>query len=439
MTMMHLEDYLKLHAERQGDKVAVVCGDRRLTYRQWYAEATALAATLNPTRGRGMVFRASQSIDFLTTYFAIHLAGGVAVPLEQSVPQDAFEAVEREVEGATLPQGTADVLFTTGTTGRQKGVVISHSTIVANAENLVAAQGYSPGITFIICGPLNHIGSLSKVYPTLLVGGTLHILEGMKDMDAFFRAIEAVPWKAATFMVPASIRMMLAFSAERMRKLADKVDFIETGAAPMSEADMERLCDVLPHSRLFNTYASTETGIISTYDYHAYGCKAGCVGSPMRHSSVTIADDGHIVCHGKTLMTGYLADDALTCSVLRDGDLHTADLGMLDGEGRLHLTGRKGDIINVGGFKVAPVEVEDAALQTALVRDCICVQAQHPVLGSVLKLLVVTPDNCPLDKRQLALALKARLEAYKVPMLYQQVDSIKRTYNGKLNREYYKM
>ncbi len=435
--MTHLEDYLRLHAERQGDKVAVICGDTRLTYRQWYHEVTALAATLH-TEGRGMVFRASQSIDFLTTYFAVHMAGGVAVPLEQSVPQETFEAVEREVQEAALPQGTADVLFTTGTTGRQKGVVISHSTIVANAENLIAAQDYSPDITFIICGPLNHIGSLSKVYPTLLVGGTLHILEGMKDMNAFFRAIEGTVWKAATFMVPASIRMMLAFSAERMRGLADKVDFIETGAAPMAEADMRRLCEVLPHSRLFNTYASTETGIIATYDYQTYGCLAGCVGAPMRHSSVSIAEDGHIVCRGKTLMTGYLADEALTRSVLRDDALHTADLGNLDGEGRLHLTGRKGDIINVGGFKVAPAEVEDAALQTAFVRDCICVEAQHPVLGNVLKLLVVTPSDSPLDKRALALALKEKLEAYKVPMLYEQVDTIKRTYNGKLNRGYYR-
>ncbi len=436
--MTRLEDYLKFHAEQHGDKTAIICGKERLTYRQWYDDVTARAKTLTGIEGKGYVFRATQTIGCLTDYMAIHMAGGVAVPMEQSTPQETLEAVRKEVAQATLPPGTADILFTTGTTGRQKGVIISHATIVADAENLIEAQGYRDDITFIICGPLNHIGSLSKVYPTLLVGGTLHILEGMKDMEAFMRAIEGAPWKAATFMVPASIRMTLAFSANRLAQLAEKVDFIETGAAPISEADMERFCKVLPESRLYNTYASTETGIIATYDYRANGCVAGCVGKPMRHSSVTIADDGHIVCHGKTLMTGYLGDEALTRSVLHDGGLHTADLGHLDSEGALHLTGRKGDIINVGGFKVAPTEVEDAAMQDASVRDCICIPAQHPVLGTVLKLLVATADNKPLDKRTLALSLKGKLEAYKVPMLYEQVDCIKRTYNGKLQREYYK-
>ncbi len=436
--MTRLEDYLRLHAEQYGDKTAVICGKERLTYREWYDNVTARAKTFDGIEGKGHVFRASQTIGFLTDYMAIHMAGGVAVPLEQSTPQEVLEAVRKEVAQATLPHGTADILFTTGTTGRQKGVIISHATIVADAENLIEAQGYRHDITFIICGPLNHIGSLSKVYPTLLTGGTLHILEGMKDMDAFIRAIEGAQWKAATFMVPASIRMMLAFNANRLAQLAGKVDFIETGAAPISEADMERFCKVLPQSRLYNTYASTETGIIATYDYRSNGCVAGCVGRVMRHSSVSIADDGHIVCHGKTLMTGYLGDEALTRSVLYDGGLHTADMGHLDSNGVLHLTGRKGDIINVGGFKVAPTEVEDAAMQDACVRDCICIPAQHPVLGTVLKLLVVTTDNESLDKRALALSLKEKLEAYKVPMLYEQVDSIKRTYNGKLQREYYK-
>ena len=86
---------------------------------------------------------------------------------------------------------------------------------------------------------------------------------------------------------------------------------------------------------------------------------------------------------------------------------------------------------------MAPTEVEDAALSLPEVKDCICISVAHPVMGQALKLLVVLADGHSLNKRQIALALKDRLETYKVPQLYEQVETIQRTYNGKLNRKYY--
>ena len=137
-------------------------------------------------------------------------------------------------------------------------------------------------------------------------------------------------------------------------------------------------------------------------------------------------------------MSGYVGDPERTASVLRDGVIYTSDLGMLDEEGMLHLTGREDDVINVGGFKVSPTEVEDAALSAPEVEDCICIAVDHKITGKALKLLVVMKADAVLNKRTLALYLKARLELYKVPMLYEQVDSIRRTFNGKLDRKYYK-
>ena len=93
------------------------------------------------------------------------------------------------------------MLYTTGTTGKSKGVMISHRTIVADAENLIAGQGFSHDLVFVIHGPLNHIGSLSKIYPIILLGGTLRILDGLRDADAFFEAFRE-PGKYATFFVP---------------------------------------------------------------------------------------------------------------------------------------------------------------------------------------------------------------------------------------------
>ncbi len=445
---MNLEDYLHQNDRCYPDKVAVVCGDTTLTYAQLWQEVARRAQDFHPHEVA--CFRSSQDIDFLVTYMAIHLAGGVAVPLEHGMPDTLFERISSAVANSftlhsSLP--IADILYTTGTTGQSKGVMVSHRALIADAENLIAGQGFSHDLVFIINGPLNHIGSLSKIWPCIILGATILIIEGMKDLNAFFRALDTPPssfllppsskLKFATFFVPATIRMILQFAPDRLASYAHKLDFIESGAAPLPQTDMQRLCELLPHTRLYNTYASTETGIIATYNYNDDRCMANCLGRPMPHSKILITLEGLIACQGDTLMSGYVGDPELTATVLRDDTVFTSDVGILDEEGMLHLSGRASDVINVGGFKVSPIEVEEAAMASPMVSDCICISASHPVTGRALKLLVVTPPGQKLDKRTLARYLADRLEPYKVPMLYEQVDTIARTYNGKLDRKFY--
>ena len=407
---MNLEDYLHQNAQCYPDKVAVVCGDTSLTYAQLWQEVARRAQDFHPHEV--VCFRSSQDIDFLVTYMAIHLAGGVAAPLEHGMPDTLFERISSAVAHSftlhsSLP--IADILYTTGTTGQSKGVMVSHRALIADAENLIAGQGFSHDLVFIINGPLNHIGSLSKIWPCIILGATILIIEGMKDLNAFFRALDTPPssfllppsskLKFATFFVPATIRMILQFAPDRLASYAHKLDFIESGAAPLPQTDMQRLCELLPYTRLYNTYASTETGIIATYNYNDKRCMANCLGRPMPHSKILITPDGLIACQGDTLMSGYVGDPELTATVLRDDTVFTSDVGILDEEGMLHLSGRASDVINVGGFKVSPIEVEEAAMASPMVSD--------------------------------------RLEPYKVPMLYEQVDTIARTYNGKLDRKFY--
>ena len=430
---MSLEDYLYQNAQRYPSKVAVVCGDRSLTYAQLWQAVERRSHDFRPHEV--VCFRSSQDIDFLVTYMAVHLAGGVAAPLEHGMPDALFEEVCGRLCEAS--DGIADVLYTTGTTGQSKGVMVSHRALIADAENLIAGQGFSHDLVFVINGPLNHIGSLSKIWPCIIQGATIVILEGMKDLNAFFRTLDYPAKKMATFFVPATIRMILQFASEKLASYAHKLDFIESGAAPLPQADMLRLCELLPKTRLYNTYASTETGIIATYNYNDGRCMANCLGRPMPLSRVLITPEGLIACQGDTLMSGYVGDPELTATILRDDTVFTSDIGTLDEEGLLHLSGRASDVINVGGFKVSPIEVEEVAMSCPLVSDCICISAAHPVTGRALKLLVVTPQGQTLDKRSLARYLADRLEPYKVPMLYEQVDTIARTYNGKLDRKYY--
>jgi len=437
---MTIADYLAQNALRYPDKAAVISGGQVFTYNslnQMVDERANSLAKRTP-RDKVVLIRTSQDVDFIVSYFAAHRAGLVAAPLERDMPEERFQAIGQQLTGAYVPEGTADILYTTGTTGRSKGVMISHRTIVANAENLVEGQGFCHDLVFVVHGPLNHIGSLSKIYPTIMLGATLYMLDGLRSHDEFFAALDYPAPRAATFFVPANIRMLIQLSGEKLSQYTDRLDFIESGGAPLPHADMLQLCNLLPRTRMYNTYASTETGIISTYNFNDGRCLAGCLGRPMSHSRIVITPEGRISCQGDTLMTGYVGDPELTATVLHHDTVFTSDMGHIDDEGMLHIGGRADDVINVGGYKVAPTEVEDAAMTLTTIKDCICISQPHPITGRALKLLVVTADNQPLNKQQTARYLATRLEPYKVPMLYERVDAICRTYNGKLDRKAYK-
>ena len=438
--MMTIESYIERNARSYPDKIAVVCSQDRCTYRQLQESIVRRADELRKDdyhEGQIVCLRALPSIAYLVDYFAFHVIGCVVAPLEKDIPESQFQKIAMELGAHTVPEGSADILYTTGTTGKSKGVIISHQTIIADAENLIDGQGFSHDLAFVVNGPLNHIGSLSKIYPVVMLGATLIIVDGLKDFNKFFEAFDYPASKMATFLVPASIRIIIQFGAERLSALSQKIDFIETGAAAISHADMTALCQLLPTTRLYNTYASTETGIISTYNYNDGKCVAGCLGKPMKHSRIIITDKGLIACEGKTLMTGYVGDPERTASVLKDGVVYTSDIGTLDAEGMLHLKGREDDVINVGGFKVAPTEVEDAALSHPDVKDCVCIPVDHRITGKALKLLVVMKDGKELKPKELALHLKSILESYKIPLLYAKIDYVERTFNGKIDRKYY--
>ena len=435
--MNRLEDYLREHAQSSPQRIAFQNSDGILTYSELWTAVCERASEIESETSRVYVLRSAHDFDFIIDYFAAHKAGKVVVPLEKDLPDAKFQGILELTSQADMPGDVTDILFTTGTTGKQKGTMISQGIIIYDAENLIDAQGFSSDLTFIITGPLNHIGSLSKIWPSIIVGASIYIMDGLKDLPAFFKVVKDAPWKVATFQVPASLRMMIQFGEKQLRDCSEKFDFIETGAAPISQSDMEKLCELLPHTRLYNTYASTETGIIATHDFNSDYCVAGCLGKPMKHSALTIDNDGYIVCEGKTLMIGYCGDPDETNRVLRDNKIFTKDKGTLDEKGRLQLAGREGDIINVGGFKINPVEVEDAAKAMPQIEDCICIPAPHPVLGTALRLLYVVKEGHTVEKKALAKHLASKLEGHKVPQLYTQIDKVERTYNGKLNRKAY--
>lgn len=444
--MTTIEQHVERHALLTPDKPAVVSGGTTTTYAQLWADTCRRSDELRAGGGVGRlnIFRATADKNFIVEYLASHRAGMTAMPLEKDMPEARFLALRDEYGPMVLPpaddalESIADVLFTTGSTGRQKGVMESYRAIIANTDNLISSQGFTTDTTFIICGPLNHIGSLSKIWPVLTLGGTLLIADGMKDINSLLDLFDRHGRHLATFMVPASLRMMLRFGSKRMRKVAKNIDFIETGGAALPQSDIDGLRRLLPGVRLYNTYASTETGIVTTCDFSLGTCPAGCTGRPMRNSIVTITADGLIACSGATVMSGYLGDADLTATVLNGGTVVTNDLGEIDSNGRLHIRGRQNDVINIGGYKVSPQEIEDAASDIAAVADSICIPFHSDIFGDTMKLIYVVSPGSMLSKRDVARALASKLESYKVPRVFEEADSIRHTFNGKPDRLFYR-
>lgn len=433
---MKIIDYLEHWALSTPDRVFAIQSDGvQMSYSQFWSHVCdrAMEYAQDKHAGECVVLRTTQTIDYLISYFACHRAGLIVVPLEHNIPEEKKTEIISLVEDKVFPSEASDILFTTGTTGVPKGVVLSHEALMTDAKNLTQAHGYHAELTFIINGPLNHFGSHSKVLPVVMMGATLFLMDGMKTMDDFYNAIDSIHGNVATFLVPASIRMLMQFSATRLRSYSSRIEFIETGAAPITQTDMKALSDLLPDSRLYNTYAGSEVGVVCTYNFNDGQSLPSCVGQSFPLSHFELKNEV-VVCSGKGLMMGYLGQPLVPCVP----EIETSDLGRVDEEGRLYLIGRQSDLINVGGLKVSPHEVEEVA--TAIIsglKDCICIAIPHPLMGYVPKLLVVMQEGYELDKKAVAKRMKGQLESYKVPVNIECVDHIERTYNGKINRKFY--
>ena len=474
------------------EKLAVMTPRDSVSYGSLYEYARGYAKHLvscGLEQGGIVVLRATQTIDYAIQYLGIHLAGGVVTSLGRTVSDNEMADVAKNIGAAAIitdsaiadeacsvmsvPQGNvreiasghasdnvdlrfpeladpADILFTTGTTGTTKGVELSHRALVATAENLIFGCGYRDDTLIIVPGPLNHANAVRKLFTSFVNGSAVCLLSGVSDTEPFFSVLDSAGGSIACCLPPAAIRKIFQLTKNKIGEYRDRIDFIESASAPLPEADKDRLCELLPKTRLYNNYGSSEAASVCMFDYNRFRGMDDCVGKAMPNSKIIIVDDEHneirsskdnvglIACIGDVNMNGYVNEPALTREVLEDGIVYTNDLGYIDDEGFVYVIGRKGDVINVGGLKVAPSEVESAVLAYDGIADCICIAIDDEITSHALKLLVVMEEGSELDFQDLTSFLSKRLESFKVPRVYEVVSKIERTYNGKLNRKFYR-
>ena len=492
MRKVCVEAYIEEHAAEKPEAPAVLAQGQVTNYGEFWKLVRGFARYLElkgTAKGDVVVVKASQTLSYAVSYFGTHLVNAVFAPAEKSVAISGLETLicetkakvcisdkgEEELAGSnpglvwikpsevvglaqkayleesvfTFPQAedSADIFFTTGTTGSSKGVEIQHRALVATAENLIHGCRYKPDNLICVPGPLNHVNPVRKLFTSMVNGSAIAVFNGMLNMKALFDTLDAWPYPVSLCLPPAMVRTILQNTGDKLGEYADKIDFIESASAPLPEPDKLKLSELLPKSRLYNNYGSSESASVCMYDYRKYPGLIGCVGEMMPNSRIFIVDDdgneiasskerpGFIACEGDVNMKGYYHDPVLTAQVLRGGAVYTNDIGYIGEHGFVYIIGRKGDVINVSGLKVAPTEVEEAALAFEGIRDCICVPMADAVSGQAVRLWVVPEDKSLFDRRTLVRFLRTRLEKYKIPTVIDIIDEVPRTYNGKIDRK----
>lgn len=482
-----LIEYVKVHAEKNPNKFAVISGGRGYSYAELYKDVQKYASFLQLRglkKGNIVVVKSIQSIDYIIIYLAVHYCGGVITTVEKSTNSDKINEIAAKVSAQLIvcdsddginvdkyiyidskdvginvmgmnmakeqfPKGTdsADILFTTGTTGDSKGVELSHIAVIAGAENIAYGCEMKRDTVLVVPNPLSHSNAIKNLGACLITGCTFYVLDGLADLSTYFNALDYKYGRVATVLPPAAIRTIFQLAKDKLASYIDKLDYLMAATAPLPEPDRETLRMFLPKTRLYNHYGCSESSSICIYDFNKYSELKNCVGKAMPHSQVFFVDDnkcvinssaeniGLLAVRGDAAMKGYFNEPDLTDEILIDNIIYTRDIGYIDENGFVFILGRNDDIINVGGLKVSPLDVESVALAYKDIQDCICISEKDSITGQALKLLVVADSNFNLQEFQKYISSK--LDSYKVPKKYELVKKIERTYNGKLNRKFY--
>jgi O-succinylbenzoic acid--CoA ligase len=346
--------------------------------------------------------------------------------------------------GDSLPAEVADdgapyaVLYTSGTSGRAKGACLSWNNFLASAGAAEDRLGPAVRGRWLACMPLFHVGGLSILTRSVLFGGPVR-LQPRFETAAVSDALDSGDI-AGVSLVPTMLSRLLAHRAGRMAPPGLEV-LLLGGAAAAPELLRRALAAGYP---VCPTYGLTEaTSQVATAAPPRTGATRPSPVLPVAGTEVRILTDGRdasaaapgeIAVRGPTVMQGYLNDSDATSRVLRDGWLHTGDIGYLDAEGGLHVLDRRDDLIVSGGENVYPAEIEAILLEHPSVADAGVTGLADADLGArVVAWIVTVPEAAP-DAAALRRHCRERLAGFKQPREFRYTDALPRNAAGKLQR-----
>lgn len=460
-------------------KTALKIQDISISYRSLYENVCKTAnflSRLNIKYEDRVIISAQKRIEYIYVYLACHILGVVSVILDPESSLERTKYIEKKTspkfcfgylsESVTsclydeirlddiemLSQSTnakdiketdiSEILFTTGTTGNPKGVCLSYANVYGSASNINKFIKNTFDDIELIALPLCHSFAMGRLRCNLINGGTIVLVEGYANVQRFINTIETE--KITGFgIVPAAWNYLRKVGGNRISTISSQIKYIEIGSASMSLEEKKEILSLFPHSRICMHYGLTEASRSSFIEFHD-AQHLSSIGKPVTDEvlikifdkngkEVPVGEIGELCVCGNMVLSRYL-DESDNNNAFWDKYLRTGDNGYLGADGYLYLLGREKEMINVGGKKVSPMEVEDIICSIG-VGDCICVAMNDPkgILGEVVKCYILK-GSTKLSFVQISSAVCSKLEEYKRPVVYDWIDSIPKTASGKKQR-----
>jgi len=358
-----------------------------------------------------------------------------------------FEASSRP--GSTLPEideeDPALLMYTSGTTGRPKGCLLSHKNCIAGGEFTSAAHRLGPADRVLCALPLYHInGQIVTAVAPLVHGGSV-VMPHRFSASNYWQLVSRYRCTWIN-VVPTIIAYLLNGADPRAAGLSiEQVKFCRSASAPLPP-EQHRAFEARFGIGIIETFGMTETAapcFTNPYERErrkigspgpAYGNEAKVV-DPATGASLAAGEPGEIMVRGDNVMKGYYKDPVATASTVEpDGWLHTGDLGYMDRDGFLFVTGRIKELIIKGGENIAPREIDEVLLMHPAVLEAAAVGMPDPVYGQdIMAAVVLKPDNtCTAE--ELSAFCSRELGAYKAPKLIRLVDELPKGPSGKVQR-----
>ncbi len=352
--------------------------------------------------------------------------GDGALP-EGCLSYEALIADHRPIADANAGGGAlAGLFYTGGTTGKSKGVMLTHDNVVYNAINVIPALHYDDTAVYLHAAPMFHLADMANTFAVTMAGGT-HVTIPRFDVDDVLATI-ARERVTHTVLVPTMINLLVSSG-----KIADhdisSLRRMLYGASPMPEAVLLRAMVALPGVGFTQGYGQTEAAPVVSFlepKFHvAGGTKLTSAGRPAYGVEVVVMNEddvevprgtvGEICARGLNVMRGYWGLEEQSQQTLRNGWLHTGDLGYMDPDGFIFLVDRAKDMIISGGENIFSVEVEGAIYQHPAVQECAVIGIPSEQWGEAVLAIVVPKAGASVSGEEIIAHCRTLIAGYKLP------------------------
>lgn len=481
---MNVRNILASAAELYNDQPIIRFGEQSLAYSSFVDLVDRLATALMQRglkpNGR-VIILAKNSPEWIAFYFATLACGGVAIPVNPALTPSEVAYIMDHAEPAiaiidagsplavgnraphvitlgpdgdwrTVASGHAPVrssvyrqaddpaviFYTSGTTGRPKGVMLSHGAVRANADIVRTLYGLRQSDRTLVTGSLSFIYSImTNCTSAISAGATIHLLERFHP-EHVLRTIESAG--ITIFMgVPTMYVMMLGWAKDKSVDPSSIRLTVCSGASlpwNLLLAVRERfgwtLLDLwgMTEGTPITSYAPTEQPRQDSCGRALAGCGVRVIDT--KGHDVAPDTVGEVLLSGTPVMLGYYNNPEATAETLQDGWVRTGDLGKLDADGYLSIVGRQKDLIIRGGANIYPTEVEDALYGHPAIAECAVIGRADPVYGEVVEAVVVLKEGSETTAADMADHCRKRLADYKVPSIFEITDALPKGPTGKI-------